>query len=81
MVRQITETTVAILISSFAAFLKTYLFSKCLFSACSVVLEARDNYKGNKISTVIHPHDVYVIFSMQLNVQVFWRLPPLHFVY
>lgn len=66
--RWITKATVAILISSFAAFLNIYLFSKCLCSACFVVSEARDNYKGNKISTVTHPRDVYIIFSVQLSV-------------
>lgn len=53
---QITKTTMAILISSFATFLKTYiffLFSKCLPSACFVVSETRDNCKGNETSTVL----------------------------
>ena len=40
---QMSETIMPILISLFAAFFKTYLLSKCLFSACWVVLEARDN--------------------------------------
>lgn len=49
---QINKAIVAIFIS-FVALLKTYLFSKVLSSPNSIVLEARDNYKGSKSSS--HP--------------------------
>ena len=72
---EMSETIMPILISLFAALFKTYLLSTCLFSACSVVLEARDNDEGNKTSTVLYPHNVYIIFSVHyLEHDIFWHL-------
>lgn len=40
------------------------------------MLDGSDNYKENKTSTVIHPHDAYIILSMQLSMQFFGTYLP-----